>query len=161
MGPKLPLKRAKTIADKTAAKEKKAAADVVAEAGDVQPVAGRLPRNHEFAGKEFPRDQLPARYRSKGLKFKDDGYPDFGPYAKELPNGKKAVKIEYTGSRAKDFAAADAEAGFVRRPEGYVWHHNEKIGVMELIPKDLHDAVKHTGGVAGYKHVTGIEDYGN
>ena len=47
-----------------------------------------------------------------------------------------------------------------KQPTTHVWHHNEELGVMELIPKDLHKAVRHTGGQAGYKHMTGI-DYGD
>ena len=27
----------------------------------------------------------------------------------------------------------------------YVWHHHQD-GFMELIPEDIHDAVKHAGG---------------
>ena len=37
------------------------AAKVGAEAAEVEPVAGRLPRNHQYAGKEFPRELLPPR----------------------------------------------------------------------------------------------------
>lgn len=70
------------------------------------------------------------------------------------------MKIEYTGSRAKDFAAANRKAGLAETPEDWVWHHSEDIGIMELIPRDLHDVVKHTGGVAGHRAMTGAEFYG-
>lgn len=30
----------------------------------------------------------------------------------------------------------------------YIWHHTEKNGKFQLIPYDLHDAIKHTGGTA-------------
>ncbi|MGK8208888.1 HNH endonuclease [Burkholderia cenocepacia] len=33
-------------------------------------------------------------------------------------------------------------------PDGYVWHHVENAKTMFLIPQDLHNAVRHTGGVA-------------
>jgi len=28
------------------------------------------------------------------------------------------------------------------------WHHNEDGITMELVPTDIHDAARHTGGVA-------------
>ncbi|WP_373316965.1 HNH endonuclease [Chitinolyticbacter albus] len=30
----------------------------------------------------------------------------------------------------------------------YTWHHSQHDGKLQLIPKDIHDAVKHTGGAA-------------
>lgn len=32
------------------------------------------------------------------------------------------------------------------RPDGYVWHHAEKPGELQLIDKDIHDKTGHTGG---------------
>lgn len=29
---------------------------------------------------------------------------------------------------------------------GYVWHHNENVGVMELVSKNIHEFNRHTGG---------------
>lgn len=31
-------------------------------------------------------------------------------------------------------------------PEGYVWHHNEMPGVMQLVDRSLHENTAHTGG---------------
>ena len=143
-------------ARKIAAQESLDTAHVGAEAAEVEPVAGRLPRNHEFAGGEFPREQMPPKYREKGVRFKSTGYPDFEPYAMTLPNGKKAVRIELTGSIRKDIAAAKQAAGLERNPKGYVWHHVEDEGTMMLVPEDLHDTVAHSGGRAMYKHQTGV-----
>jgi HNH/ENDO VII superfamily nuclease len=139
-----------------AAQESLDAAKVGAEAAEVEPVAGRLPRNHEFAGGEFPREQLPPKYRAKGLRFKSTGYPDFERYAMTLPNGKKTVRIELTGSMRKDIAAAKQAAGLEKNPKGYVWHHVEDESTMMLVPEDLHDGVAHSGGRATYKHQTGV-----
>jgi A nuclease of the HNH/ENDO VII superfamily with conserved WHH len=36
----------------------------------------------------------------------------------------------------------------VRAGLGYVWHHVEDGETLMLIPKDLHNAVRHTGGSA-------------
>lgn len=32
--------------------------------------------------------------------------------------------------------------------KGYIWHHSEQMGVLELVPTELHNSVKHTGGKA-------------
>ncbi|GIP45116.1 hypothetical protein J45TS6_35750 [Paenibacillus sp. J45TS6] len=31
-------------------------------------------------------------------------------------------------------------------PEGYVWHHNEEPGMMQLVERSLHENTAHTGG---------------
>ena len=33
-----------------------------------------------------------------------------------------------------------------RTPYGYVWHHNEELGKMQLVDYDIHDGTRHTGG---------------
>jgi hypothetical protein len=142
------------------AQSKLRTAELAEEAATVQPVAGRLPQNHELAGKPFPNDLLPAAYRQQGLRFKATGYPDFEPYALTLPNKQKYVEITYTGSRSGDSVVATKKAGFTRIPADYTWHHSEELGRMYLVPDDLHEAVKHTGGVATHKHVTGELTYG-
>ena len=38
--------------------------------------------------------------------------------------------------------------GRAETPTGYVWHHVENSTELQLIPKDLHDAIRHTGGRA-------------
>jgi hypothetical protein len=153
--------RGTTGARKIAAQESLDAARVGTEAAEVEPVAGRLPRNHEYAGKEFPRELLPPKYREKGLRFKNTGYPDFEPYAMTLPNGKKTVRIELTGDRAADFAAANRVAGLKQQPRNYTWHHVEDGGTMMLVPTDLHSQVAHTGGMARYRDSTGGIGYGD
>jgi hypothetical protein len=148
-------------ARKAMAQETRDAAQVGAEIAEVEPVAGRLPRNHQYAGKEFPSELLPAKYRAKGLKFKSTGYPDFEPYALTLPNGRKTVRIELTGSRRADEALANKAARLEERPEGYTWHHVEDEGTMLLVPTPLHEAAAHSGGGATFKHRTGIGTYGD
>lgn len=154
------IAKAKNPAKRAELEQRLAYVEKVEEAASIQPIAGRLPINHELAGKDFPRELLPKKYQADGLRFTEHGFPDFEPHAFTLPNGKKYVEIEYTGTREGDFAAATRAAGLRRKPEDYVWHHHEETGKMMLIPEDLHKAVKHTGGVAGHKHATGIAKYG-
>src|SRR5690606_12793519 len=117
-------REAKAALDKSAgnvaAQQKLKHAELGEEATDVMPVAGRLPQNHDYAGREFPTDLLPAKYRSKGLRFTKEGYPDFAPHARKLPNGKNYVEIEYTGSRRADFAAANRKAKLDETPDGWM-----------------------------------------
>ena len=157
-------KLAKSPKNKSAQKQL-ADADLAIEAATVKPLAGRLPINHEFAGKNFPVDRLPKKYQSKGVKFSDEGFPDFEPHAMVLPTGGKTVPIKMTGSRAADEAAANAamrkvDPKWTDTPGKHTWHHLEDGKTMMLVPEDLHDAVRHAGGVARYKQQTGAAVYG-
>jgi hypothetical protein len=55
-----------------------------------------------------------------------------------------------TGSRNLDFKLADQLAGFPggKRPQYFTWHHNQKLGTMELVDQKIHAATGHAGGVA-------------
>jgi hypothetical protein len=66
------------------------------------------------------------------------------PYATE-----RVVVDGLTGVRRTDNLLANRAAGFSAVPEGYRWHHVEDGRTMELVPKDLHEAVRHTGSAAG------------
>lgn len=33
-----------------------------------------------------------------------------------------------------------------RTPDGYVWHHSETPGVLQLVDKEIHELTRHTGG---------------
>ena len=46
---------------------------------------------------------------------------------------------------------ANKKAKLKETPDEMVWHHVENSTILQLIPKDLHDAVKHTGGRATNK----------
>ncbi|MDX8255679.1 HNH endonuclease, partial [Acinetobacter pittii] len=80
----------------------------------------------------------------KGVEFSQNGFPIFTPYAKVVVKLEKGQKGNYTS----DFTEANHLAKFGKTPEGYTWHHHEDGVTMELIPLELHDAVRHSGGVA-------------
>ena len=70
--------------------------------------------------------------------------------------GLNSVEIAYTGSRPADFRAAGEAAGFTAdnpRPDNLTWHHVENGETMELVPRDLHFATRHTGGIATYAYL--------
>ena len=52
----------------------------------------------------------------------------------------------YKGSRRADYKAANAAAGLRETPEGYLWHHHQDVGRMQLVPRKIHERTGHTGG---------------
>ncbi|WP_460150985.1 HNH endonuclease [Pseudomonas sp. S3_A03] len=119
----------------------------------IRPVNGRSPINSQkYANTEIPLSDLPAEIAQKypkSVHFSGAGYPDFTPYAV------KKVRIDLTESRDRDFKLANQSSGYKRTPDNFTWHHHQESGLMQLIPSDLHDAVRHTGGVA----TSGIKPY--
>jgi hypothetical protein len=75
-----------------------------------------------------------------GIPFDSNGFPDFSSVSRA------DVKIKPTGSRPKDFRAANEAAGFKTTPEGYTWHHHQDGTTMQLVPTDIHRQTGHTGG---------------
>lgn len=111
-----------------------------------KPKKPRKPNNSKYAGKQYPPEKLPPKVREKypdSVRFTEDGYPDFSPYAQ------KSVKVEgLTGQNANDFKLANQAAGLKRKPQGWTWHHHQDGKTMQLVPTDLHDAVRHSGGAS-------------
>jgi len=104
-----------------------------ADTGEIPTIGGRIPINSKYTG-----DVHPA-----GVEFTPQGFPNFGPHSVA------EVKIEgLTGNLAKDSAMANAAAGLDSTPNGYVWHHVEDGKTMQLVPREIHNAVGHTGGAA-------------
>ena len=123
----------------------------------VKNVNGRKPINSQYAGDVYPLDKLPVKNKlgeqvrgsyPHSVPFDGNGFPDFARYAE------KKFKMEFTGSRNKDFKIADKKAGITkayREEHGLTWHHHQDGETMLLIPTKIHDAVRHTGGVATKK----------
>lgn len=117
----------------------------------VRPVNGRRPLNYCFAGKTMTGSDLPASVRGKyphGVPFNMLGFPDFSRYAvKKVNIG--SFNNDDADFRAANDAAFGANNGFgSKAPPGYRWHHTQYDGRLQLIPADIHDAVRHTGGAA-------------
>jgi hypothetical protein len=100
-------------------------------------------RNGHLAGSVHP---------NTGIPFDKSGFPDFSGVAKA------EVKISATGSRAKDFRAANEAAGLKSTPEGLTWHHHQDGATMQLVPSDIHAQTGHTGGFKGVFRVNGRLD---
>jgi len=100
---------------------------------EIPTIGGRVPINSKYAGEAHP----------SGIEFNKQGFPDFGPVSKAQ------VRIDgLTGNYAKDAALANKAVGLSKTPSDYVWHHVEDGRTMQLVPKDVHNEVRHTGGAA-------------
>lgn len=109
--------------------------------------SGRYPANFQYAGRVYdgPRwtAELAERY-PEGVRFTDDGFPGFEPYAV----AKVSIEPHFAGNHTTDPAEANRKAGLPRTPEGYTWHHHQDTKTMLLVPMDLHEAVRHAGGTS-------------
>ncbi|WP_160060588.1 RHS repeat-associated core domain-containing protein [Psychromonas sp. L1A2] len=105
----------------------------VTKSGGVKLINGRKPINSKYVGKTHP----------SGVKFNEQGFPDFSPHAKAQVDIKGL-----TGNYAKDAAMANKAVGLKSTPSGHVWHHVENAKTMQLVSKDIHNAARHTGGAA-------------
>lgn len=113
----------------------------------------KTPINSGYAGQQYPLpDDLAQKYPG-GVRFDADGYPDFGPHATH------DVQIDMKGNRSYgpngDFGAANEAAGFPRnqRHPDHTWHHHQDRSTMQLVPRDLHDEIRHSGGVSAIKEL--------
>jgi len=142
-------------------------------AAKLKPVAGKLPLNRGRAGGTFGKAGLdlsnPEHVKAAeemdrvghGVHFNEHCYPDFEPW---IYRESGDVTITLTGDRNLDFKRANEimakrYPGW-KQPDGWTWHHVETVGSdlqdrLILVPTALHDRVKHTGGSAMYKHLTG------
>ena len=119
-------------------------------------INGQRPTNYKYQNSTYHlEDDLALKY-PKGVKFDNDGFPDFSSYVPKIAGKRTTVEINMIGDHDLDFRAANIAAGFgdkVKPPKGYTWHHNQDGKTMQLVSQDIHDAVKHTGGVAITKHL--------
>jgi hypothetical protein len=116
----------------------------------IERVGGRRPINSDYRGRVYDgrgwNSELATRYPD-GVRFTDAGFPDFSPYARAR------VRLDgLTGSYDTDASMANRAVGLSQTPTGHVWHHVEDGTTMILIPRDLHAAIRHTGGSAVIRH---------
>ncbi len=89
---------------------------------------------------------------SKGVTFTAAGEVNFNPYAKAVGDPpRKKVVLEHLDNK-EDFKKANAVVNLEDTPDGYVWHHCLDGRSMILIPKDIHELFRHTGGAYVIKH---------
>ena len=99
--------------------------------------------NKKYAGQTYELSGDLALKYPDGVKFTNEGFPDFNPYSN------KTVKIDgLQGDAYYDFIKANQAAGFKSTPKGHTWHHAEDGTSLMLVPSDLHGTVRHTGGAS-------------
>lgn len=127
------------------------AAEVIGASSRVRPVNRRMPINSKYTNASVPLKALPSEIRQKyphSVPLNGAGFPDFSRYSI------KNVRIALGRLREVDFRRADRAASYNLenpRPEGFTWHHHQESGFMQLVPSDLHDAIRHTVGIATNK----------
>jgi RHS repeat-associated protein len=92
-------------------------------------------RNSGIAGGSHKKSKVP---------FDNDGFPDFS--GRLYKGGKNEVQIEYSGDRTTDGKRANKAAGYKDKPKGYVWHHHQDYGKMQLVEESAHKKTGHSGG---------------
>lgn len=120
-------------------------------------------QKHEKTGVEFVRRKLDLSdgRRLTGVFPKFDSYADimlpeiywkasFDDQKKYLadalkqtastPAGRKQLEQVFDADQMEDILD-----GII--PEGYIWHHNETEGLMQLVDESIHNATNHTGGM--------------
>ncbi|WBS02566.1 DUF4150 domain-containing protein [Pseudoduganella sp. SL102] len=112
---------------------------------------GRMPINSCFAGKVMKGNDLPANVRGKyphGVPFNMLGFPDFSRYAATTVYVRKFKGDSVDFRKANEATFGKNNEWGDKAPKGFTWHHHQENGKLQLIPKDIHDAVKHTGGAS-------------
>lgn len=113
---------------------------------------GRVVINSKYAGKEFPLKEfspdLEKKYRYP-IRFNKYGYPDFSNYVRQT------VSSDRLSGKQSDFAIANEimrkRIPSWEQPRDMTWHHHQDGRTLQLIPRDLHEAVRHSGGASRLK----------
>jgi hypothetical protein len=122
----------------------------------VDKINARYPINGDLAGQKYPLYKLPEDLQVKypdSVMIDERGFVRFEPYSIRTIKSKELI-----GDHDKDFQLADRIAGYETRPKEYTWHHVEDGETMVLVPKDLHKAIRHTGGAAIIRATQGGEN---
>ncbi len=128
---------------------------------------GRRYANTKFAGDVLTPEYFQAQGKDKqaallearapeGIRFSRDGRPDFTPFAAH-----QIMASNLTGDNKFDIKTANEAADITpdewknKWSKTHVWHHVEDGKTMQLVPKALHDLVRHAGGNLSIKQ--GVE----
>lgn len=110
----------------------------------------RSPEEWRAFAKKYPNGIFFKQVDSHGV-----SYPDFSEYAEQIVEfeypSKAALskKMCLNGNRTHDNALGDDAVGITeeyRKAKSLTWNHKEDMKTLELIPRDIHEAVRHDGG---------------
>lgn len=103
---------------------------------DGRRLTGVFPKFNSCADIQLPEEYFKASfeaqktYLSKALKE-----------TAGTPAGRKQLEQIFDADQIEDILD-----GII--PEGFVWHHNESEGLMQLVDESIHNATNHTGGMS-------------
>ena len=90
---------------------------------------------------------LPEKYWKSSFETQKKYLSDALKETASTPAGRKQLEQVFDADQIEDILD-----GII--PEGYIWHHNETEGLMQLVDEGIHSATGHTGGMdiwgAGY-----------
>ena len=76
----------------------------------------------------------------------ENGYPDFN---REGFVEEKFITDGFdTSNHNADINLAKSATGFGKKGSGYTWHHSTDGKTLELVPREIHELFRHTGGFA-------------
>ena len=134
-----------------AKKKKRKIQKITARSGDQRFVDfnGRTIINSKYAGKDFPLKQLypmkAHKYRYP-VRFNKFGYPDFSQYTRQT-----ITSTKLNGSIADMGTANNIMRQRIpkwKQPPGFTWHHHQDGKTMQLVPTELQELVRHSGGAS-------------
>lgn len=139
----------------------KAGADGV----DACPERSIICRNESLEGEKHPITGVPFERKEIEVKGEviEGVFPEFdSAYTVELPEelheAGNREQFNYANNELRDAVESDPELREKfsdeqleqiengDRPDGYVWHHSENPGELQLVDRDTHDRTGHTGG---------------
>ncbi|GEN81839.1 hypothetical protein SLU01_01510 [Sporosarcina luteola] len=117
--------------------------------GDLHPITG-VPfesKQVELPSGETVEGVFPEFESMHDVQLNESQYMDSDARQFKTANEQLAENVandpELAGKFTED-QLMQIEAGDT--PEGYLWHHSEEPGVLQLVDKDIHDKTGHTGG---------------
>lgn len=127
-----------------------------------------FPDKDEIPKKDNPNnktwDEILEKYEKEGIEFKD-GEPNFDDVkvaeveiddftadrTKNFPQADNALAEQWTaeGKNGQVWTGRDVEKW--RKDNGYTWHECKDCKTMQLVPKEIHNNVPHSGGISEAK----------
>jgi hypothetical protein len=106
--------------------------------------------------KDYKRANANKLSRNGKVQFNENGWPDFRPYL--YKGSGNTIRLSEWSNQPADFAAANEAFkrinGFYPDLKKYVWHHHQNLHDLQLVEREVHASVGHTGGVKLWEVLT-------
>ena len=138
--------------------------------GAIDEYTQKITKNSHLEGKVHPETGVP--FNEKYIDLSDGRhlkgvFPEFDSFAEvQLPEDLYKAPFEeqkkyLLGALKEQVENADANSSLLKKftkdelediqngiiPQGFVWHHNEQEGLMQLVDSTIHAQTGHTGGM--------------